>query len=307
MTGWDGKFDLQLLFQCGSKYSCLSSSVPEIHCHVAGTFTNQPTTTVTWPAYRNVNDEESFLSIGHRLVGLVVRRPPQERKIPGSNPACAGICRGRVIPVTQKLALQWLPCQAPGVIGSTLGLVGPVSIYCDWVRWKVWSATSISVWQHVLLSEQIRPWDTLACCWDVKQATNKQTFLSIGLRLIYIFCKFEMPFPCIRSVEKGSYHDQDFPVIGRNELTFSVMYTIQTVARNGLTLSVMYTTQTVARNGLTLSVMYTTQTVARNGLTLSVMYTTQTVAPNRKIHAASITLIWDILKEVRVFLSYYVC
>ena len=25
------------------------------------------------------------------LVGLVVRRPPRERKIPGSNPACAGI------------------------------------------------------------------------------------------------------------------------------------------------------------------------------------------------------------------------
>ena len=24
--------------------------------------------------------------------------------------------------------------QAPGVIGSALGLVGPVSVYCDWVR-----------------------------------------------------------------------------------------------------------------------------------------------------------------------------
>ena len=36
--------------------------------------------------------------------------------------------------VTQKLALQWLPDQAPGVIGSALGLVGPVSVYCDWVR-----------------------------------------------------------------------------------------------------------------------------------------------------------------------------
>ena len=63
----------------------------------------------------------------------------------------------------------------PGVIGSMLGLVGPVSVYCDWVRWKVWFATSISVWQHIKLSEQIRPWDTLACCWDVKQTTNKQT------------------------------------------------------------------------------------------------------------------------------------
>ena len=42
--------------------------------------------------------------------------------------------RGRVIPVTQKLALQWLPCQAPGVLASVLGLVGPVSVYCDGVR-----------------------------------------------------------------------------------------------------------------------------------------------------------------------------
>ena len=39
-----------------------------------------------------------------------------------------------------------VPCQAPGVIGSVLELVGPVLIYCDWVRWKVVSATSISVW-----------------------------------------------------------------------------------------------------------------------------------------------------------------
>ena len=34
---------------------------------------------------------------------------------------------------------------------------------------------NFSVWQHVKLLEQIRPWDTLACCWDVKQPTNKLT------------------------------------------------------------------------------------------------------------------------------------
>ena len=27
-----------------------------------------------------------------------------------------------------------IPCQAPGVIGSTLVLVGTVSVFCDWVR-----------------------------------------------------------------------------------------------------------------------------------------------------------------------------
>ena len=79
--------------------------------------------------------------------------------------------------MTSKLTLRWLPCQVPGVLGSTLGLVGPVSVNCDWARWKVWSATSISVWQHVNLSELVRPWDTLACCWDVKQPTNNNPII----------------------------------------------------------------------------------------------------------------------------------
>ena len=46
-----------------------------------------------------------------------------------------------------------------------MGLVGPVPVYCDLVRWKVGSSASISVWQHMQFSEQIRPRDTLACCW----------------------------------------------------------------------------------------------------------------------------------------------
>ena len=50
----------------------------------------------------------------------------REEKIRVLIPACAvGIFLGRVIPVTYKLALQSLPCQAPGVKGSALG---PVSI-----------------------------------------------------------------------------------------------------------------------------------------------------------------------------------
>ena len=72
---------------------------------------------------------------GHRLVGLVVKASASRAEDPGFE-SCLhrDFFRGRVIPVTQKLALQWLPCQEPGVIGSVLGLVGPVSVYCDWVR-----------------------------------------------------------------------------------------------------------------------------------------------------------------------------
>ena len=106
-----------------------------------------------------------------RLVGLVVKTSASRAEDAGFELNLRwNFFRGRIIPVTEKLALQ-----APGVIRSALGLVGPVSVYCDWVRWNVWSATSISVWQHLKLSEQIPPWDTLACRWNVKQASKQPT------------------------------------------------------------------------------------------------------------------------------------
>ena len=37
---------------------------------------------------------------------------------------------------------------------------------------QVWTASSVSVRRHVQLSEQVRPWDTLICCCDIK---NQQT------------------------------------------------------------------------------------------------------------------------------------
>ena len=64
-------------------------------------------------------------------------------------------------------------------------LIGTVDFYrlipfsvTSGARLDVWSAASISVWQHVHLSEQIRPCYTLACCWAVKQATNQPTITS---------------------------------------------------------------------------------------------------------------------------------
>ena len=70
----------------------------------------------------------------HRLIGLVVGRPPPERKIPGSNAACAGIFSGSSH--TSDLKMGSPVATLPGAwrIGSALGLVSPVSVYCDWVR-----------------------------------------------------------------------------------------------------------------------------------------------------------------------------
>ena len=70
----------------------------------------------------------------HRLVGLVVKAPALRAEDPGFESHLHRDFFGvESYQSLEKMALQWLPCHAPGV----LGLVGPVSVYCDWVRWKV--------------------------------------------------------------------------------------------------------------------------------------------------------------------------
>ena len=69
----------------------------------------------------------------HRLVGLVVKASASGVVDRGLIPACAvGIFSGS----SHKSGLKTgTPVVAvPGVIGSALGLVGPVSVYCDLVR-----------------------------------------------------------------------------------------------------------------------------------------------------------------------------
>ena len=84
-----------------------------------------------------------------RLVRLVVRHPPRERKVPDSNPACAGIFSGSSH--TSDFKIDTPVATPPGAwryrVSTGTGRPG-VSIL---------SATSISVWQHVKLSVQLRP------------------------------------------------------------------------------------------------------------------------------------------------------
>ena len=86
----------------------------------------------------------------YRLVGQVVKAStpksegpefesrliPEFSKIDTPVATLPGAWRYRVSAGTDRpgVSIQWLPCQAPGVIGSALGLVGLVSVYCDWVR-----------------------------------------------------------------------------------------------------------------------------------------------------------------------------
>ena len=51
-------FNLQLLSQCGSTCNCLSRFVPEIHQHVAGTLSKQPTDKqIKGSAQSRINEE----------------------------------------------------------------------------------------------------------------------------------------------------------------------------------------------------------------------------------------------------------
>ena len=103
-----------------------ASQVPQASVELAGYGS------VIWPDSLSDNVQ---LQSSDRLVRLLVKASASRAEGPGFESRLRRhFFRGRVIPVTSKLALQCLPCQAPGVIGSALGLVGPVSVYCDWVR-----------------------------------------------------------------------------------------------------------------------------------------------------------------------------
>ena len=76
-----------------------------------------------------------FPSLGNRLVGLVVKASASRAEDHGFK---SRLCR-----------------DFSGVeLYQAHGVTGP-GVNCDWVRWKVGSATSISVWQHVQLSRSV--------------------------------------------------------------------------------------------------------------------------------------------------------
>ena len=108
----------------------------------------------------------------YRLVGLVVRRPPRERKIRGSNPTCDGIFRIKSFRWLKNWHSSGYPARRLAFWVSTG--TGRPGVNILWLGELESLICNFYLWQHVRLSEQIRPWDTLACCWDVKQATNKQ-------------------------------------------------------------------------------------------------------------------------------------
>ena len=117
------------------KYWCVSrSSLTTLHSRLLHVSPPPPPLPPLRPPISSVWIWVISLVWTNRLVDLVFKQ-----KIRCVNPAGDRIFPGRVMPVTSELALQWLPCQAPGVVVSALGLVGPVSVYWlgeveSWIR-----------------------------------------------------------------------------------------------------------------------------------------------------------------------------
>ena len=99
-----------------------------------------------------------WLEFGHvyLLVGWCLGHPPWELKTRGSIPVFSmGIFLGWVILVTKKLAPQWLSFQGAGVyvVSAVTGWL--VSVYCDWMRYKGWSAISQCGSSWIFLSRSV--------------------------------------------------------------------------------------------------------------------------------------------------------
>ena len=120
-----------------------------------------------------------FSAFSNRLVGIVVRRPPRERKVPGSKPACAGIFSGSSPASDFKIgtpmatlsgAWRYRVSTGTGRPGVSILWLGEVErLICSFYL-------SVAARKIVLADPSL---NTLACCWDVKQPTNKQTLPSL--------------------------------------------------------------------------------------------------------------------------------
>ena len=73
---------------------------------------------------------------------------------------------GGVIPVTYTLVLHWLPWQASGAVGSTMGLIGPVSVHCVYTHTHTGTLAHRHTHRHTLTRARMHTRTharTLAC------------------------------------------------------------------------------------------------------------------------------------------------
>ena len=130
-----------------------------------------------------------FSSVSDRLDGLVVMVSASRAEDPGIESRLRWNFTGSShtsdskigTPVT-TLSCAWRYRVSTGTDRPAVSTLWPGEVE-SWICNFYLSVAAIK------LSEQICPWDTLVCCWDDKQPTNKRTSVSI-LFLPKIFAAF---------------------------------------------------------------------------------------------------------------------
>ena len=112
----------------------------------------------------------------HRLIGQVARRSPREWKVPSSNPACIGIFLGSSH--TSNLKIGSPVATLPGAWCYRVSTgTGQPSVSILWLgeveRLICNIYLSVAARKIVRADRSLKY--TIACCWDVKKQTNKQT------------------------------------------------------------------------------------------------------------------------------------
>ena len=74
------------------------------------------------------------LLVSEHLFGLAVKACSLGAEDPGFESYLQQDFSGSSHTSDLKIGSPVASLPAPGIIGSALGLVGPVSVYCDWVR-----------------------------------------------------------------------------------------------------------------------------------------------------------------------------
>ena len=89
----------------------------------------------------------------------------------------------------------------PNVIGPVLRLVNPVSVYCDWVRWKFGSATSIAI---VLadLSRSVPEIHSHVAGTLSNQQTNNPIIAVVSERGTFVFESLDMVLACTETATR---------------------------------------------------------------------------------------------------------
>ena len=111
------------------------------------------------------------LYLNRGLVGPVVSRPFAEGQTWGQSSFLLwGGERSEFESFSWIKVFHLLPCQAPGAVGSGLGPVGPVSVYCAWVSRSQ---------QHANVSQRWIFSDNFPCCYTETEVADKPSFTPV--------------------------------------------------------------------------------------------------------------------------------